>query len=52
MAANLNAFEVFAKVGVDSSGLQKGLNNAKGLVSGFGSTLSSIFRVHISRGFS
>ena len=42
MAANLNAFEVFAKVGVDSSGLQKGLNNAKGLVSGFGSTLSGL----------
>lgn len=42
MAANVNAFEVFAKVGVDSSGLKSGLDRAKGMVSGFGGALSGL----------
>lgn len=43
MAANINAFEVFAKIGVDSSGLKTGLTNAKGLLSGFGGVASGVF---------
>lgn len=42
MAANVNAFEVYAKIGVDNSGLKKGLSDSKSLLSGFGGMFSSI----------
>lgn len=44
MAANINAFEIFAKIGADTSPLKTGLNSAKGLVSGFGKTAGSAFK--------
>lgn len=36
----LNVFELFAKIGLDTSGFDKGLNNVGSKMSGFGSTIS------------
>lgn len=43
MAAQINAFEVFARIGLDDSGLRRGLSGAKGLLSGFGSAAGGAF---------
>lgn len=43
MAAGITAFEVMAKIGVDNSGFKRGLEGAKGMLSGFGSVAGSAF---------
>lgn len=50
MAAGINAFEIFARIGADTKPLETALNRAKGLISGFGkiggSLFSSFFKIN------
>lgn len=55
MAAQNPVFEVFARIGLDDSGLRRGLAGAKGLLSGFGSVAGGAFSGFVglaSRAFS
>lgn len=42
MAANINAFEIFAKIGADINPLKVGLNSAKGMLGVFGKSFGGL----------